>query len=59
MKLNTRWALPIYPIFKDEKSNGLDEESSKRKTALTKNSGLITATNFVWERSSEELRSKD
>ena len=31
--LNTRWALPFYPIFEDEKSKALDEKSVKRKIA--------------------------
>ena len=30
MKLNARWALPVYPVFKDQKSNGLDEKLHKK-----------------------------
>ena len=44
MKLNTHWALTIYPVIKDENSNGSDEKLHK-KTNRTN----ITATNFVWE----------
>ena len=31
--LNALWALPVYPIFEDEKSKALDEKSVKRKIA--------------------------
>ena len=31
--LNARWALPVYPVFEDEKSKASDEKSVKRKTA--------------------------
>ena len=27
--LNARWALPVYPVFEDEKSNGSDQKSGK------------------------------
>ena len=48
MKLNARWALPIYPVFKDEKSNGSDEKSVKRKIACKKDQQANKiATNFV------------
>ena len=48
MKLNARWALPVYPVFKDEKSNGSDEKSVKRKIAQQKtNRTNIRATNLV------------
>ena len=30
-QLNSCWALPVYPIFEDEKSNGSEEKSVKRK----------------------------
>ena len=33
MKLNARWAVPVYPVSKNEKSNGSDEKSVKRKIA--------------------------
>ena len=36
MKLNAGWALPVYPVFKDEKLNGSDKTSIKRKIALKK-----------------------
>ena len=36
MKHNARWALAVYPVFKDEKSNVSDEKSVKRKIALKK-----------------------
>ena len=29
--LNARWALPVYPVFEDEKSKASDEKSVKRK----------------------------
>ena len=32
-ELNVHWALPVYPVFEDEKSNGSDEKSVKRKIA--------------------------
>ena len=31
--LNARWALPAYPVFEDEKSNGSDDNPVKRKIA--------------------------
>ena len=34
--INDRWALPVYIVFADEKSNGSDEKSVKRKIALKK-----------------------
>ena len=34
--LNARWALPVYPVFEDEKSNASDEKSVKQKIALKK-----------------------
>ena len=33
-ELNVRWALPAYPNFEDEKSNGPDKKSVKQKTAV-------------------------
>ena len=33
-KINARWALPVYPVFKVENSNGSDEKSVKIKNAL-------------------------
>ena len=34
--LNARWALPVYPVFEDEKSKASDEKSVKRKIAFKK-----------------------
>ena len=35
-------ALPVYPVFEEENSNGSDEKSViKRKIALKKTTGLI------------------
>ena len=49
MKLNARWSLLFYPVFKDEKSNGSDEKSVKRKSAKTKtNRTNIIATSFLF-----------
>ena len=31
--LNARWALPVYPVFEDEKSKALEEKSVERKIA--------------------------
>ena len=31
--LNARWALPVYPVFEDEKSKASDEKLVKRKIA--------------------------
>ena len=46
--LNARWALPVYPVFKDEKSKASDEKSVKRKIAKKKTDRTnIIATNFV------------
>ena len=48
--LNARWALPVYPVFVDEKSKASHEKSVKQKIALKKtNRTNIIATNFVWE----------
>ena len=33
---NARWALPVYPVFEDEKSKASDEKLVKRKIALKK-----------------------
>ena len=33
MQLNARWALPVYPVFQDEKSTRSDEKSVNRKIA--------------------------
>ena len=35
-ELNAHCSLPVYPVFEDEKSNGSDEKSVKRKIALKK-----------------------
>ena len=29
--INARWALPVYPVFEDEKSNGSDQKSHKKE----------------------------
>ena len=48
--LNARRALPVYPVFEDEKSKASDEKSVKRKIALKKSDRTnIIARNFVWE----------
>ena len=39
--LNARWALPVYPVFEDEKSKASDEKLVKRKIALKRPTGLI------------------
>ena len=31
--LNAHWALPVYPVFEDEKSKASDEKLVKRKIA--------------------------
>ena len=31
--LNAQWALPVYPVFEEEKSNVLDEKLVERKIA--------------------------
>ena len=50
MKLYARWALPVYSVFKDKKSNGSDEKSVKRKIAFKKDQQDYTiAINSVWE----------
>ena len=41
-ELNDLWALPVYPIFKDEKSNGPDDPLHKKGSRSN-----IIATNFV------------
>ena len=40
-ELNALRALPVYPVFEDEKSNGTKEKSVKRKIALKKITGVI------------------
>ena len=46
--LRVRWALPVYPALEDEKSNGSDEKSVRRKIAKKKNDKTnIITTNFV------------
>ena len=49
MKLDDRWALPVYPVFYYEKSNGLDKNLSSEKLYKKTNRSKIIATNFVWE----------
>ena len=39
--LNARWALPVYPVFEDKKSNGSDEISSSKKSHEKIPTGLI------------------
>ena len=46
-KLKAYWALPTYPIFEDEKSNGLDKKLVKQKIVLNRTN--IIATNCFWE----------
>ena len=31
--VNARWALPVYPVVEDAKSNGFEEKSVKQKIA--------------------------
>ena len=40
-ELNAPLALPIYPVFEDEKSNGSDGQSVKQKNCTKKTTGLI------------------
>ena len=49
--LNARWALPVYPVFQDEKSNGSDKNRSSEKSIKRKKTDRtnMIATNFVWE----------
>ena len=47
MKVDARWALPVSPVFKDEKSNGSDDKSVKRKIIKKTNRTNIIAINFV------------
>ena len=39
MKPNPFWALPVYPVFMDQKSNGSDEKSVKWKIAQKNQQG--------------------
>ena len=39
--LGARWALPVNPVFEDEKSKASDEKSVKRKIAQKRPKGLI------------------
>ena len=46
--LNAHCAPPLYPVLDEDKSNGSDEKSAKRKIALkTTDRTNIIATNFV------------
>ena len=46
-ELNDRWALPVYPVFEEEKSKASDEKSVKRKIAYKKSKRTnIIATNL-------------
>ena len=48
--LNARWALPVYPVFEDEKSKASDKKSVKRKMTWKKTDRTnIVAANFFWE----------
>ena len=48
--LNARWAIPVYPVFEDEKLKALVKKSIKRKIALKKTDrSNIILTNFCWE----------
>ena len=48
--LTSRWALPVYPISEDKKSNLPDEKLVEREIALNQtNRTNIVATNFEWE----------
>ena len=38
--LNAHWALPKYPVFDDEKSNGLDKEIGHAKKRIKRPTGL-------------------
>ena len=40
-KLNAHWALPVYPVFKDDNSNGSDKKSVERKIAEKRPARLI------------------
>ena len=41
MKPNAHWVLPVYLVFKDEKSNGSDQKSVKRILYEERPTGLI------------------
>ena len=47
---NARWALPVYPVFEDEKSKGVRRKIGQAKNRIKKTDRTnIIATNFVWE----------
>ena len=56
MKLHARWALPVYPVFMDEKSKASDEKSVKRKNRIKKDQQdyyncyklRLRAINYYW-----------
>ena len=42
---NALWALPVYPIFEDEKSNRSDQKSVKQKITKENHMTNLIATN--------------
>ena len=54
--LNAHWALPFYPIFEEQKSNGSSKKLVKQNFALKKTDrGKIIATIFVCEQLTNKL----
>ena len=47
--LNSRWALPVYSVFEDEKSKASDEIGQAKNRIKKTDRTNIIATNFVWE----------
>ena len=39
MKLNDRWGLPVYPVFKDENSNESDKKIGEAKNRKKRQTG--------------------
>ena len=47
VKEKLRWALPVYPVFKDKKSNGSKIVGQEKNRMKKTNRTNIIATNFV------------
>ena len=55
--LKARWALPVYPVFEDEKSKASDKKIDRAKNRIKKTDRTnIIATNFVWEQLKKNFR---
>ena len=56
--LNAGWALPVYPLFEDQKSTASDKNRSREKSQK-KTDRTIIAKNFVWEQLINKLYDRE